>query len=104
MRYQTIALMIGSILLASTAQAADATGEGATNYNRIIAPGVVPLSPNDANSPVAAELMDGTQAIFRSDGSINVVMPNGKYVVPPDGVLTLKDGTTFNVEGGKRTQ
>lgn len=66
-------------------------------------PGIKALA-NPPEKPVSAELNDGSQAVFRSNGSVSVLGPDGKFRLPPDGVLTLKDGTTFQVKGGMRTE
>jgi hypothetical protein len=70
--------------------------------NPAMSPALRSLKPGDDNAPVAAELSDGTQALFKSDGSVSIITQDGRYHTPPDGVLTLRDGTTFNVEGGMR--
>jgi hypothetical protein len=61
-----------------------------------------PTAPGNPTAPVAAELSDGTQALFGADGKVSIVSSDGRYRAPPDGVLTLKDGTSFTVEGGAR--
>lgn len=53
---------------------------------------------------ISAELMDGTQVIFNPDGTVEVVGIDNKKRTPPDGVLTLRDGTTFAVEKGFRVE
>jgi|GEM_PF-6578262 len=59
-------------------------------------------SKTDTAKPVTAELNDGTKIEITNDGSVNIVAKDGSKTTAPDGLLTLKDGVTLTVKGGKR--
>lgn len=54
------------------------------------------------NNAISAELVDGQNVLFRENGYVSIVDERGRYITPPDGVLTLRDGTTFTVKDGLR--
>lgn len=60
-------------------------------------------SGND-DTAIMAELSDGQHVVFRNNGSVMIMNERGRAILPPDGVLTLKDGTTFNIKDGMRTE
>lgn len=60
-------------------------------------------SGND-DTAIMAELNDGQHVVFRNNGSVMIMNERGRAILPPDGVLTLKDGTTFNIKDGMRTE
>ena len=53
---------------------------------------------------IMAELNDGQHVVFRNNGYVSIMNERGRAITPPDGVLTLKDGTTFNIKDGMRTE
>ena len=61
------------------------------------------LTKPDDTSPITAELMDGSVVQFNTDGSIQMVGADGKKRTPPDGTMTLRDGTTFSIDKGFRS-
>lgn len=65
---------------------------------------VAPTAPPQASSSaIKAELKDGTHIEIMADGSVLIVNSDGSKTPAPDGVHTLKDGTTFEVKDGKQT-
>ncbi len=60
-------------------------------------------SGND-DTAITAELYDGQHVVFRDNGSVMIMDERGRAKLPPDGLLTLKDGTTFKVKRGMRTE
>lgn len=64
----------------------------------------IPTAPPEETYPLTAELLDGTVVVFGKDGAVTVKGSDHKERVPPDGILTLRDGTTFEVHGGVRVQ
>jgi hypothetical protein len=64
-------------------------------------PSAPPAPPNNPK-PIHAELNDGTQVEFDLDGSVWILNKDGSKDPAPDGILTLKDGVTFNVKNGNR--
>lgn len=60
-------------------------------------------SAND-DTAIIAELNDGQHVIFRNNGAVMIMNERGHAILPPDGILTLKDGTTFNIKDGMRTE
>lgn len=56
----------------------------------------------DNAAAISAELIDGQQVVLHENGYVSIVAERGRYITPPDGILTLKDGTTFNVRNGLR--
>lgn len=52
--------------------------------------------------PVMDELKDGTKIEIGTDGTVSIVNADGTKTTAPDGVLTLKDQTTFGVKDGKK--
>lgn len=53
---------------------------------------------------IMSELIDGQHVVFRNNGYVSIMNERGRAITPPDGVLTLKDGTTFNIKDGMRTE
>lgn len=76
-----------------------ATSEGTAIVDKYTAP-----AAKEDTGPITAALNDGTQVIFFNDGTVKVKIAGGKELTPPDGVLTLRDGTTFAVKDGKRIE
>jgi hypothetical protein len=66
-----------------------------------VQPSAPPAPPNNPK-PIHAELSDGTQVEFDLDGSVWILNKDGSKDPAPDGILTLKDGVTFNVKNGNR--
>lgn len=114
---------LGSHALAEDAPApAPAAGEEVAKTNHIVNTNPAEPAPQPQNStpipdkqsplkpaeedktPISASLLDGTEAVFYPDGKIKVKGTDGKEHTPPNGVLTLRDGTTFAVEHGVRVQ
>jgi hypothetical protein len=60
------------------------------------------VAPAEVIKPVKATLKDGTPIEFEPDGSVVILGTDGSHTEAPDGVLTLKDGTTFAVKSGKK--
>lgn len=58
-------------------------------------------STTEDSKPVAGTLKDGTKYEIGSDKTVTLINPDGTRNVAPDGVLTNKDDTTFNVKEGK---
>ena len=52
--------------------------------------------------PVTAELNDGTKIEIGSDAEVSTINSDGSKTPAPDGVLTLKDGVTITIKGGKK--
>jgi hypothetical protein len=67
--------------------------------------GTPAAKPAPETSPgfISGELRDGTRIEFRSGGAVWFINADGSKVEAPDGVHTLKDGVTFEVKDGKRT-
>jgi hypothetical protein len=71
------------------------------------APTSVPTAPPPAPAVIAppaviAELKDGTKIEMGADGSVTALNADGSKAPVPDGILTLRDNTTFAVKNGKR--
>ncbi|HEU5047992.1 MAG TPA: hypothetical protein VFT64_09160 [Rickettsiales bacterium] len=111
----SLLVLASSVAFAQTAFAADAT-VGASTKTTIesptaavnqVAPGVttgtsVSTTVTDTSSkPTGGTLKDGTKYEVGSDNTITLINPDGSKNVAPDGVLTNKDDTTFNVKEGK---
>jgi len=56
------------------------------------------------SGPVQSELKDGTKIETGLDGSVTVVNVDGTRTPAPDGILTLKDGTTISVKNGNKVE
>jgi hypothetical protein len=56
----------------------------------------------DEPKPVKATLSDGTNIEIAHDGTVSTVNDKGEKSPAPDGVLTLKDGVTITIKGGKK--
>jgi hypothetical protein len=50
---------------------------------------------------VTTETQDGNKVEIAPDGTVSVYKDEAKQT-PPDGTLTLKDGSTINVKDGKK--
>ena len=56
----------------------------------------------ETTKPVTAELSDGTKIEISGDNEVTAINADGTKNPAPDGVLTLKDGVTITVKGGKK--
>lgn len=61
-----------------------------------------PAAQEDQPKHETAELRDGTKIEISDDNTVTIINPDGTRNVAPDGILTLKDQTTFDVKDGKR--
>jgi hypothetical protein len=62
----------------------------------------VPKTTAQTAKPVMDELKDGTKIEIGTDGTVSIMNADGTKTTAPDGVLTLKDQTTFGVKDGKK--
>jgi len=62
-----------------------------------------PAVKQEVKSESSADVLkDGTKIEIGSDGIVKIINADGTKTTAPDGVLTLKDETTFNVKDGKK--
>lgn len=66
-----------------------------------ISTGTTATATTEDSKPVTGTLKDGTKYEIGSDKTVTLINPDGTKNVAPDGVLTNKDDTTFNVKEGK---
>jgi hypothetical protein len=70
-----------------------------------VPPSTVPTATTPTATPpqpIFAKLKDGSQIKIDVDGSVYVQNNDGSQEPTPDGLLTLRDGVTLTVRGGKR--
>lgn len=79
-----------------------ATGTAAATDKPLDAASSPENTKKDEPKPITAELSDGTKIEINSEGEVTAVNEDGSRNPAPDGVLTLKDGVTITIKGGKK--